>query len=154
MKIGLGRSESRINVSERNRMRAIASILALIGFVLSGCSSPRHYWYNPEKSLSKARRDCRECYDEAVQQAAEDVADEYYRRPPEMREMPYCSTRNQSVESVDLRPLWDSTVWGTTHRENIFRGCMKSRGYRLTREDELGRHIRKSSLRVGKVAGK
>ena len=134
-------------------MRAIASILALIGFALSGCSSARHYWYNPEKPLSEARQDCRECYDEAVQQAAEDVADEYYRRPPEIRETPYWSSRSRSAESVDLRPLWYSTVWGTTHRENIFRGCMKSRGYHLTREDELCRHIRKSSLRAGGVAG-
>ena len=115
-------------------MRAIASILALIGFVLSGCSSPRHY--------------------EAVEQAAEDVALEYYNRPYEMRETPYSSTRNKDSERIDLRPLWESTNLGTSHRENIFRGCMKSRGYRLTREDELGSNIRKSSLRAGKVAGK
>lgn len=144
----------RINVSEGNRMRAIASVLGLIGFALSGCSSPRHYWYNPEKSLNEARQDCRECYDKAVQQAAEDVADEYYRRPPEVRESPYGSTRRKASESVDLRPLWDSTVWGTSHRENLFRGCMKSRGYQLIREDKLDRTIRKSSLRTGKVAGK
>ena len=135
-------------------MRAIASMLALIGFVLSGCSSPRHYWYNPEKLLSEARQDCRECYDEAVEQAAEDVALEYYNRPYEMRETPYSSTRSEDEERIDLRPLWESTNLGTSHRENIFRGCMKSRGYNLTREDELGQRIRKSSLRAGKVAGK
>lgn len=135
-------------------MRAIASILALIGFILSGCSSPRHYWFNPEKSLSAARRDCRECCDQAVEQAAEDVADEYYRRPPEMREMPYFSTSSKSSESVDIGPLWYSTFWGTSHRENLFCGCMKSRGYHLAREDELGRRIRKSSMRTYKVAGK
>lgn len=136
-------------------MRAIASILALIGFALSGCSSSRHYWYNPEKSLSEARQDCRECYDEAVERAADDATLEYYnRRPYEMREAPYGSTRNKDSERIDLRPLWESTRLGTSHRENIFRGCMKSRGYRLTREDRLDRTIRKSSLKAGKVAGK
>ena len=134
-------------------MRAIASILALIGFGLSGCSGPRYYWYNPEKLLSEARQDCRECYDEAVEQAAEDLAIEYYSRPYEMRETPYSSTDSKDEERIDLRPLWESTNLGTSHRENIFRGCMKSRGYHLTREDALGRHIRKSSLRAGKVAG-
>ena len=134
-------------------MRAIASILTLIGFVLSGCSNPRHYWYNPEKLLSEARQDCRECYNEAVDQAAEDVALEYYNRPYDLREARYSSTRSKDEERIALRPLWESTSLGTGHRENIFRGCMKSRGYQLTREDKLDPHIRKSSLRVGKVAG-
>ena len=135
-------------------MKAIASILALLGFALSGCSSPRHYWYNPEKYLSEARQDCRECYDEAVEQAAEDAAYEYYNRSPEMRETPYWSTHSKESERIDLRPLLESTQWVTSHRVNIFRGCMNSRGYHLTREDELDRNIRKSSLRAGKVAGK
>ena len=135
-------------------MKPIASILALIGFALSGCSSPRHYWYNPEKTLREARLDCRECYNQAVEQAAEDVAYEYYTRPPDVREEPYSSTRNRHSERIDLRPLWDSTDWGGTHRENIFRGCMRSRGYYLASEADLDSDIRKSSLRAGKVAGK
>ena len=136
-------------------MRAITSILVFIGLFLSGCSSSRYYWYNPEKLLSEARQDCRECYDEAVEQAADDATLEYYdRRPYEMREAPYWSTRDKDSERIDLRPLWESTSLVTSHRENIFRGCMKSRGYRRTREDRLDRNIRKSSLKAGKVAGK
>jgi hypothetical protein len=135
-------------------VKTITSILALIGLALSGCSSTSHYWYNPDKYLNEARQDCRECYAEAVEQSAEDVAYEYYNRPPEMRDVPYPSARDKDSERIDLRHLWGSTNWGTTQRENIFRGCMKSRGYDLVREDELGRHIRKSSLRAGKVAGK
>ena len=136
-------------------MRAIASILALIGFVLSGCSGSRRYWYNPDKYLSEARQDCRECFAEAVEQGAEDATLEYYdRRPYEMHETPYWPARSKDFEPIDLRPVWESTRLGTSHRENIFNGCMKSRGYHLTREDELGPHIRKSSLRAGRVAGK
>jgi len=136
-------------------MRTITSILVFTGFFLSGCSNPHYYWYNPEKSLSEARQDCRECYDEAVEQATDDATLEYYnRRPYEMREAPYSSTRSEDEERIDLRPLWESTNLGTSHRENIFRGCMKSRGYRLRREDRLDGTIRKSSLKAGKVAGK
>ncbi len=149
-----GASKSHINVSEGNRVKAIASILALIGFALSGCSSPRFYWFNPEKTLSEARQDCRECYNQAVEQAAEDLADEYYRRPPEIRETPPWSSRSDHWSGTELEALNESTLWGSTHRENLFRGCMTSRGYHLTREDELDRNIRKSSLRAGKVAGK
>ena len=135
-------------------MKAIASILALIGFSLSGCSGSRRYWYNPEKPLVEARQDCRECYNQAVEQAAEDVADEYYRRPPEMRQTPPWSGHSDRWSGSEFDALNESTLWGMTHRENLFRGCMRSRGYCLTREDALGRHIRKSSLRAGKVAGK
>lgn len=141
-------------MSEENRVKTIGSILALIGFALSGCSSPHYYWYNPDKYLNDARQDCRECYAEAIEQGAEDVAYDYYSRSPEMREAPYSSARDKDSERIDLRYLCESTNWGMTHRENIFRGCMKSRGYHLVREDELDRDIRKSSLRAGKVAGK
>lgn len=135
-------------------MKAIASILVLVGFALCGCSGPRYYWYHPEKTLSEARLDCRECYNLAVEQAAEDVADEYYRRPPELRQTPPGSSHNDRWSGTEFEALNESTLWGMTHRENLFRGCMSSRGYRLTSENQLGRHIRKSSLRTGKVAGK
>jgi len=131
----------------------MASILAVIGFALSGCSSPRHYWYHPEKTLSEARLDCRECYNQAVEQAAEDVADEYYRRPREMQETPPWSSRSDRWSGEEFEALNESTLWGSTHRENLFRGCMTSRGYSLTSEKELDSTIRKSSLRAGKVAG-
>ena len=135
-------------------MRAIASMLAVIGFTLSGCSSPRHYWYNPEKALSEVRLDCRECYNQAVEQAAEDVADEYYRRPYEIHETPQGSSRSDRWSGEEFEALNESTLWGSTHRQNLFRGCMSSRGYSLTSEKELDSTIRKSSLRAGKVAGK
>lgn len=142
------------SVSEGNRVRTIASILAAVVFALSGCSSPRHYWYNPEKTLREARLDCRECYSQAVEQAAEDVAYEHDMYSTEVHEEPYSSSRDKDSERIDLKPLWESTQWGETHRENIFRGCMSSRGYALTREKDLDSTIRKSSLRAGKVAGK
>ena len=135
-------------------MKTIVSILVLIGLALSGCSRARYYWYNPDKYLNEARQDCRECYDEAVQQSAEDLANEYYSRSPEMRQTPFSSTQSNRWSGSEYDALYDSTLWTSNDRENLFRGCMKSRGYHLVREDELSRKIRKSSLRTGKVAGK
>jgi hypothetical protein len=135
-------------------MRAITSILLLIGFTLCGCSNIHYYWYNPDKLLREARQDCRECYGEAVQQAANDTTEEYYRLPPDVREDSYWPTHSRGSDTLHLGPLLHPTMWGSNHRENLFHGCMKSRGYALTREDELGRNIRKSSLRAGLVAGK
>ena len=135
-------------------MKTVASILVLIGLALSGCSSPHYYWYNPDKYLSEARQDCRECYDEAVQQSSEDLANDYYNRSPEMRPAPFITTQSDRWSGTEFDALYDSTLWRSNDRENLFRGCMKSRGYHLVREDELGWKIRKSSLRTGKVAGK
>jgi hypothetical protein len=149
-----GASKSHISISEGNRVKAIASILAVIGFALSGCSGPRHYWYNPEKTLSEARLDCRECYNQAVEEAAEDVADEYYRRSQEMQEAPPWSSQTDRWSGIEFEALDESTLKGLTHRENLFRGCMTSRGYTLTSEKDLDSNIRKSSLRAGKVAGR
>jgi hypothetical protein len=135
-------------------MRAIASILIVIGFALSGCSNPRHYWFNPEKTLSEARQDCRECYSQAINQAAEDIEYVNYQLSPEMRQTPPRLLDSNHPNDPEFWIFDERTFFHTNYRENIFRGCMSSRGYRLTREDELGRRIRKSSLRAGKVAGK
>jgi hypothetical protein len=135
-------------------VKTVALILVLIGLALSGCSSPHYYWYNPDKYLSEARQDCRECYDEAVQQSSEDLANDYYSRSPEMRPAPFIRTQSDRWSGTEFDALYDSTLWRSNDRENLFHGCMKSRGYHLVREDELSQHVRKSSLRTGKVAGK
>lgn len=135
-------------------MRAIASILALIGPVFGGCSGASHYWYNRAKTVNEAQRDCRQCYDQAVRQASEDLADEYYSRPAETGDVPHVSARCDNLNGSDVGALREWTLWGTTHRENLFRGCMKSRGYRLTGKDELGPRVRTRSLAAGKVAGR
>jgi hypothetical protein len=147
-------SKSCIRVPEGNCVKTIVLTFAFVGLSLSGCSSPHYYWYNPDKYLSKARQDCRECYNEAVQQSSEDLANEYYSRSPEMRQTPFYSTRSERWSGSEFDALYESTLRRSNNRENLFRGCMKSRGYRLIREDELGQRIRKSSLRTGKVAGK
>ena len=135
-------------------VRAVASILVLIGFLFGGCSCASHYWYNPDKTVNEAQRDCRQCYDQAVRRASEGFADEYYGRPAEMRESPHFSARCDNLNGSDFGALREWTLWGTTHRENLFRGCMKSKGYRLTGKDELGPRVRTRSLAAGKVAGK
>ena len=138
-------------------MRTIASILVLAGLAASGCAGPRYYWFNPGKSLNEARQDCRECYARAVKEASEDVAEEYYSRrdmglAPGNQPVPW-STHSEHFSGPDLDALSESEIWRSNHRENLFRGCMDSRGYQLIKEDELGREIRKSSLMAGRVAG-
>ena len=135
-------------------MRAIALMLVLTSLIFAECSCASGYWYNPVKTVNEAQRDCRQCYDQAVRRASEDLADEYYGNSPEMRQSPYFSSRCDNLSGSDVGALREWTLWGTTHRENLFRGCMKFRGYRLTGKDELGLRVRTRSLAAGNVAGK
>lgn len=137
-----------------NKVRAIISILALVAPAFGGCSGASCYWYNPAKTVNEAQRDCRQCYDRAVRRACEDFADEYYGHPLQMRESPYLAARWDDPAGSDFGALSTWTLWGTTHRENLFRGCMKSRGYRLTRKDDLGPRARTRRLAAGMVAGR
>jgi hypothetical protein len=139
-------------------MRTIAFMFVLVGLVAGGCSSPEYYWFNPGKSLSEARQDCRECYAQARKEASEDIAEQYYRRremalSPGGETVPW-SSHSERFSGSEFYALNESELWRSTYQENLFRGCMDSRGYQLTRENELGRHIRKSSLIAGRVAGK
>jgi hypothetical protein len=135
-------------------VKTIASILVLIGPVFGGCLGASSYWYNPAKTVNEAERDCRQCYDQAVRRASEDFADEYYGRSSDMRESPHYSGRYDHLSSSEFGALREWTLWGTTYRENLFRGCMKSKGYRLTRKDDLAPRVRIRWLAAGKIAGR
>jgi hypothetical protein len=135
-------------------VKTVVSILALIGPVFGGCSCASRYWYNPAKTVNEAEQDCRRCYDQAVQRASEDFADEYDGRSAYMGESPDFSGRYDHMSGSEFGALREWTLWGTTYRENLLRGCMKSKGYRLVRKDELASWVRTRWLAAGKVAGK
>ncbi len=115
-------------------MRTLTTVLLLVmaGFVVSGCSSVR--WYNPDKTLKQAKRDCQECYDQARVEAIAEAA--HYKHKYGYQ---------------------GST--GRVYRNVQFNRCMKQKGYSLVPEDELSPTVRKqffsaaddhSSLLAGK----
>ena len=119
----------------------------LITVFVAGCSADRCYWYQPGKTFKQAKQGCRECYCEALTDASE-VDAEYessrvsvYERDPE--HLPY---------------LEDVTIWHQLHLANAVRGCMKRKGYRLTRASELDSEVhRKTTCVPGEcfaIAGK
>jgi hypothetical protein len=116
-------------------MKSITKILALTTLFVAGCSANRCYWYQPDKTFKQARQDCRDCYSEALNDELKvDVA--------------YESSRHLSVYDRDpeYRPDFDDVI--TLHEfnlQNATRGCMKRKGYRLTRASELGSEVRRKT---------
>ena len=128
-------------------MKVLATLLALVLFLMSGCSlGPTHYWYHPDRSLDQAKEDFRQCKRRARQEAGEAVADEYL-----------IDARSKSRASDDERFSSDriesSSSLGATYRRNALNGCMQSKGYRHVRDYRLPSDIRKKSYTTDGVAG-
>jgi hypothetical protein len=140
-------------VNGGNEMRNIAFTLVLIFITVAGCTIRNCYWYNPAKTLEEARGDCQECYNKAVAEASEAVAKYYYDRAA-LHNSLYGFGRGSVIGESDDNALYGWFMWEDSYRQNVFRGCMKSRGYRRIKADQLGQSIRKRSLSMDNVAGK
>lgn len=119
----------------------------------AGCSNSGYYWHNPVKTLTEAKRDCLGCRKMAVAEASEAVAEHYYSQSSTV------SGSNGSGYGIDesgpdCSALRGWTTWGVTYQENVFRGCMKRKGYRWASEDELSQSVRKRDLAVDSIAGR
>jgi len=116
-------------------MKTITTTVTLITLLVAGCSADRCYWYQPGTTFKQARQDCRDCYCEALNDELKaDVA--------------YESSRHVSVYDRDpeYRPDFDDVI--TLHElnlQNATRGCMKRKGYRLTRASELGSEVHRKT---------
>jgi len=133
-------------------MRILPSMLALVCVAGAGCAGGEYRWYNPARSPAEARRDCLECRDQAVAEASKAVAEHYYGA----RVTPIASNDSETGIArgeVDRDALRGWTEWGQTYRENVFRGCMKDKGYRRVRADELDPSARRRAPPVDHVPG-
>ena len=133
-------------------MRISASMLALVCVAGAGCAGSQYCWYNPAKTQAEARQDCLECRDQAVAEASQAVA-EYYYSPRVTSSVSSSPDPGLARGEVDRDALRGWTEWGQTYRENISRGCMRDKGYRRIRADELDASARRQALPVDIVAG-
>jgi len=107
--------------------------LFLAGLACLGCSSkPKQYWFNPDRTLEEARKDCRQCNRVADVRAHE----EHIRRFQESIEhdRPW-QMENKTLEEANRE----------MDEEHYFGACMQSRGYRQVSAYRLGSEIRKGS---------
>lgn len=130
-------------------MKVPAVYLTLTLLFLVGCTpGPTHYWYHPDRTLEQAREDCRACQTRAEEEAAEMAAGT--ERP---------EARSQSRAADDGWKFYDDQMksrsnLGTMYRENVFEGCMRSKGYVKVKDYRLPSNLRTKSYSMGAVAGR
>lgn len=128
-------------------MKSIIRILTLITLFVAGCSADRCYWYQTGQTLQQARQDCRNCYNEALEDSLE-IEQTYERRSVQVydRDPEYLPGFQDVITTYQLRV------------ENATRGCMKRKGYRLTRASELGSEVHRRTTCISgdcfSIAGK
>ena len=91
-------------------------LLTMVGFV--GCGSAP-YWYRPGPTLKEVKQDCKKCHFQAQTEAMEAA---------------YGSKLDPFVKGNDrfLRGP------GPAYRDSQFNRCMKLKGYRRVKKEELG----------------
>ncbi|MBN2181636.1 MAG: hypothetical protein JW715_06960 [Sedimentisphaerales bacterium] len=104
-------------------MRILRVVFILITAGLTGCG-PGSYWYNPEKNLDEARRDCRKCHKQAQMEAINAAIE-------------FCRQYNEPF-----------TGW-SVYKNTQFKKCMKDKGYNFISEDRLDPIIRKRTVEYG-----
>jgi len=130
-------------------MKVPAALLTLTLLFVVGCTpGPTHYWYHPDKTLEQAKEDCRACQDRAEEEAGEMAA-----------ESERLEARSQSRASDDGWKFYDEQVksrsnLGMMYRENVFEGCMQSKGYVKVKDYRLPSNLRTKSYSMGAVAGR
>ncbi|UCC97402.1 MAG: hypothetical protein JSW66_16350 [Phycisphaerales bacterium] len=112
-------------------MRLFVLILVPVCAAGAGCADGGYYWHNPAKTRAQAKRDCLRCRNLAVAEASQAVAEYYYGHSATARG-PNGSGHGIDPSDADCSALRGWTEWGATYQENVFRGCMKHKGYRLT----------------------
>ncbi len=98
-------------------MRNIIAGCLLVMFVFAGCGSEK-YWYNKEKTYSRARVDCREC----IYQSQGEIIDAAIQEKKEYGNSP-------NVHE--------------TYRQTLFEKCMKDKGYENIWDYKLDYQIKK-----------
>lgn len=98
-------------------MRVVIAACLLVMFVCAGCG-PEAYWYNEEKTYSRAKVDCREC----LYQAHGEILD---------------------TVKQEMKEYGNSTNVHGAYLQTIFEKCMKDRGYEKTWDYKLDYQIKK-----------
>jgi len=129
------------------------ALIGLIAAATTGCSAQRCYWYNRARTLEQARRDCLECYDDALATASVAMS-EYHCDRYSTATSEYHDEDRLGMSYSDRMALQEWSSWGAAYQDRIFRVCMRQRGYCRKKADKLGPSVRKNTLSVGGIAGR
>ena len=135
-------------------MRFQITLLTVVVLLTAGCGGPSHYWFRHDATLEQARADCRDCREQARQEASEAVAADYLDRVNSPLHPPTAYSTPHDDSGLSDSPLEAWSTWGRTYEQNVFAGCMKRKGYEHLKSDRLPARTRTKNLDLGAIAGR
>jgi hypothetical protein len=133
-------------------MKALTTLSIGMLLLLAGCSSPKFYWYHPDRSLEEAKADFSECQDQARQKATDMISDQHYDRlPPPGGTTAARDVRKQSEKPSDPQETQDA--WQGRYEQSVITDGMKDKGYIMLRSNRLPHGVHTKKFPQGAVAG-
>jgi hypothetical protein len=132
----------------------IPALLAIaMPLLLAGCSSPKFYWYHPDRSLDEAKADFTECLDQARRKAGDMLSDPHVEHLP-----PPNSSSTFRNEPLDQRPSdadasETQEAWRQRYEQSVISDCMREKGYMKVSSDHMPHGVHTKKFDEGAVAG-
>ena len=134
-------------------MRFWPALSIALLLLLSGCSAPAFYWYQPDRTLEEAKADFTACRDQAHQKAGEVVGNQQYERlpPPDGPSAMKGKLEDQGRTAEDPRDT--QNVWRRRYEQSVLNDSMRAKGYLRLRPDRIPRGVHTQKFPEGAVAG-
>jgi hypothetical protein len=134
-------------------MRVLAAISIAMLLLVAGCSSPKFYWYQPDRTLEEAKADYMECLDQARQKSDDVINDQHYDRlaPPDDSSASKGPLQSASRPVPDPRDAQDA--WRERYVQSVIADCMRGKGYLKVGRDRIPHGVHTKKLGESGVAG-
>lgn len=105
-------------------MKILKAAMVIVIITLAGCGGPGLYWYNENNTYKQARKDCKECYNQAQRKVLDAVIQE----------------RRDYGSSIGI---------GDVYSQTLFEKCLKDKGYRQVWDYNLESDVKKRTIVLG-----
>jgi len=129
-----------------------ASLVALL--LLTGCSSPTYYWYQPDRTLEDATGDFSACLAEAREKATDLISDQHYDRLPPPDGPSALKGSPQDRGRTAENPRETVEAWRERYEQSVLTDCLRARGYLKLRAERIPRGVHTKKFDQGAVAGR
>jgi len=135
-------------------MRISTTLCIVMLLWLAGCSSPKSYWYHPDRTLDEAKADYTECLDQARRKAADVLKDQPFDRlpPPDSPSAFRNAPLDQKPSDAEARETQEA--WRQRYEQSVIADCMREKGYLRLGADRVPRGVHTKEFDEGAVAGR
>jgi hypothetical protein len=130
-------------------MRIPALLAIALPLLLAGCSSPKYYWYHPDRSLDEAKADFQDCLEQAHRKAGDVLND------PHLEHLPPPDNSVFRNEPLDQKPSETDAheAWLQYYEQSVLADCLREKGYIKVSRTRLPHDAHTKQFDEGAVAG-